>query len=191
MFNPTMRWPRGVAVMGAGLALSLPATGTIQAQARVPARESVGNRITAVAASYRVGSYGGQCKVFAQNVVNAALAARGFKARVGGYGSPGGAYYGTYRRAGGVRIPPNSAMPGDLIQVISPKHKTSDFPPRRDALGRSMLHTAIVIGRYGPGNYRVRDSNWRGDETVFEHRWQPGTWRSHGIKVYVWRFGSR
>ena len=44
------------------------------------------------ARSYGIGSHGGQCKVFGENVVNAVLAANGLSARVGGYGSPGGAY---------------------------------------------------------------------------------------------------
>lgn len=135
-----------------------------------------------------IGSWGGQCKVWAGNVVNAVLAANGISARVGGYTSPGGAYYGAYQNAGGTPIGANDAQPGDLIQTINAAQKNMDYPT---TVG---LHTAIVVGRTAtPGTYVVRDSNFQPayKELVAEHLWDTAAWaRDKGVAVYVWRFGQ-
>lgn len=137
------------------------------------------------------GSHGGQCKVFAQKVVNDVLRKEGVKARIGGYGTPGGAYYGTYERAGGQPIDQLEGRPGDLIQVITPEKKNSDSPPIRDPKDNSVLHTAIIVERTDePGKYIVRDSNYVASETVGEHAWTPGSWTKRGVEVYIWRFGT-
>lgn len=136
------------------------------------------------------GGYGGQCKVFAERVVNKVLQANGIKARVTGYGTPGGAYFGAYERAGGVLVDPEWGERGDLIQVIVPRAKNKDFPPTRDKHNESILHTAIILDRLEPGIYRVRDSNYVGYETIGTHRWDPMAWRKRGVEVYVWRFGQ-
>lgn len=173
---------------GAGLAVALcvPFVSASPAQAH----EFSNDLISSQALATEIGSYGGQCKVFAQAVVNSVLKQRHIKHRVRGYGTPGGAYYGSYRRAGGVRVDLSDAQPGDLIQVITRRFKRSDSPPRRDDEGDSVLHTAIVVKLLAPGTFRVRDSNWHGDETVQEHKWKPRTWRRSGAAVYVWRFGK-
>lgn len=138
------------------------------------------------ARSYGIGTWQGQCKVFAGNVVNAVLSRNGISARVGGYGTPGGAYYGAYERAGGVLVGVNDAQPGDLIQTINAASKNSDSPPLQG------LHTAIVVARTATaGTYVVRDSNWGLDERVAEHNWSPATWaQSRNAAAYVWRFGT-
>lgn len=153
------------------------------AQAWGFANQKIADRANA----YAAGSLQGQCKVFAQKVVNEVLAANGISARVGGYGSPGGAYYGAYRNAGGALIGANDAMPGDVIQTIRADQATSDNP---SLVG---LHTAIVVTRYGPGDYEVRDSNWHLDQRVSQHRWAPVSWaaaKRNNVGVYVWRFGT-
>lgn len=133
--------------------------------------------------------YGGQCKVFAQKVVNDILAKHGIKARVGGYGTPGGAYFGAYQRAGGVLIDGKDGQRGDLIQVITPDQKNKDFPDTRDKHNESILHTAIILRTIRPGVYQVRDSNYVSWETIGTHRWNPMEWKARGVEVYVWRFG--
>lgn len=134
--------------------------------------------------------YGGQCKVFAQRVVNEVLERHGIKARVGGYGTPGGAYFGAYRAAGGMLVPAEAGQRGDIIQVITPEKKDKDFPPTRDAHNESILHTAIITRTIKPGVFQVRDSNYVSWETIGTHRWHPLTWRERGVEVYVWRFGQ-
>ncbi len=138
------------------------------------------------ARKYAIDSWQGQCKVFAQKIVNAVLSANGTGAAVGGYGSPGGAYYGAYERAGGVLVGVNDAQPGDLIQTIKEAEKNWDYPTEQG------LHTAIVVSRTSTtGTYVVRDSNWHKDERVKEHDWSPASWASaRGAAAYVWRFGS-
>jgi hypothetical protein len=148
-------------------------------------------RIAEQARTHAEGSYGGQCKVFAQNVVNEVLKSEGIKARITGYGARGGAYFGTYQHAGGELVDPEAGQPGDLIQVITAAKRNSDFPPTRNAKGDSILHTAIIVERTEkPGRYIVHDSNYVAGETVGEHAWTPSSWRKHGVEVYVWRFGS-
>ncbi len=134
--------------------------------------------------------YGGQCKVFAQRVVNEVLARHDIRARIHGYGTPGGAYYGAYERAGGILVDPRAGQRGDVIQVITPSQKRKDFPDTRDDNNESILHTAIILEAIEPGVYRVRDSNYVGWETIGSHRWHPLEWRERGVAVYVWRFGQ-
>ncbi len=164
---------------------------TLVAGVTVPAAawEFPGVEIAEQAEAAPRGGYGGQCKVFAEQVVNKVLKKNGVKARVTGYGTPGGAYYGAYESAGGVQVDPAWGERGDLIQVITPRAKNKDFPPTRDKHNESILHTAIILERLEPGVYRVRDSNYVGYETIGTHRWNPLSWRERGVEVYVWRFG--
>lgn len=134
--------------------------------------------------------HGGQCKVFAQKVVNDILAREGIKARVTGYGTPGGAYFGAYKRAGGMLVSAESGQRGDVIQVIPARNKNKDFPATRDKNDESILHTAIIVDTIKPGVYQVRDSNYVAHETIGTHRWNPIEWRERGVEVYVWRFGQ-
>jgi hypothetical protein len=144
------------------------------------------SQIATKARSYALGSPQGQCRVFAGNVVNAVLAANAIPARVGGYGTPGGTYFGAYQRAGGAQVGINDAQPGDLIQTINPRYRNSDYPPIRG------LHTAIVVARTASsGTYVVRDSNWNLTERVAEHQWTPALWAAaRGVGAYIWRFGT-
>lgn len=137
------------------------------------------------ARSYALGSYGDQCKVFAENVVNAVLSRHGISARVGGYASPNGAYWGAYANAGGVRVDPSSAAPGDLVQINNPKDRFSN-------IYYTGMHTAIVVGTTGsPGTFVVRDSNWMFTTTVKEHTWNPTSYvQGKPLEANFWRFGS-
>ena len=168
------------------LAFLLVATATQLVMAPAKAWGFLNQQIADEAARHAIGSTQGQCKVFAQNVVNVVLAANGISARVGGYGSPGGAYYGAYQQGGGVLVGINDAQPGDVIQTIRESQKNSDYPTLQG------LHTAVVVGRTATaGTYVVRDSNWNRDEKVAQHNWAPATWAANrGAKAYVWRFGS-
>ena len=138
------------------------------------------------ASAATIGSWGGQCKPWAAGVVNSVLAANGISARVGGYGSPGGAYYGAYQNAGGTLVGINDGQPGDLIQTINAAQKNSDNP------SLSGLHTAIIVARTStPGTYIVRDSNWGLNEKIQQHSWAPASYAAaKGATAYIWRFGQ-
>ena len=123
--------------------------------------------------------------------MNRALSANGINASVGGYSTPGGAYYGAYELAGGVLVDVKNAKPGDLIQTIRSDQKNLDYP---SLVG---LHTAIVVGLTDRlGVFNVRDSNYVGNdigvyEKVGEHEWDTGKWaKDKSVTVYVWRFGG-
>jgi len=141
------------------------------------------DQIVAKAESYADGYYGGQCKVWAQNVINAVLADNDIAARVGGYGSPGGAYYGAYENAGATLINALDARPGDLVQVVNAAQKNSDYPSGR-------LHTAIIVGMTAtPGTFQLRDSNWNLTGQVSTHTLDVVAWaHAGGSEAYFWRF---
>jgi hypothetical protein len=137
------------------------------------------------ALSYPEGSLGGQCKHFATGmVVDEVLKAHDLPV-LRGYGAPDGCYYGAYRDGGGVQVGINEGRPGGLIQAIRKGYRTSDDPPA------SGLHTAIIVGVNGPGDYQVRDSNYQPpwQERIATHKWVPGEW-SAGSQIFIWRFGS-
>jgi hypothetical protein len=179
--------PRAVLVLVALLALAVSAIGSLSFATGTAAAYGFPNsQIADQARAYGIGTWQGQCRVFAGNVVNAVLARNGIGARVGGYGSPGGAYYGAYQNAGGGLVGVNDGQPGDLIQTVNPGQKNSDNPTTTG------LHTAIIVARTGTtGTYVVRDSNWTLNETVQEHNFSPAAWAAARVAaVYVWRFGS-
>lgn len=172
--------------------VAVAATGGLSAAVSTPALawDFPAEDIARAAAAAPTGGYGGQCKVFAENTVNKVLAQHDIKARITGYGTPGGAYYGSYERAGGELVAPTSGQAGDLIQVITPSQRHSDAPDTRDKNNESILHTAIILKTIRPGVYQVRDSNYVASESIGTHRWNPLSWRKRGIEVYVWRFGQ-
>jgi hypothetical protein len=143
------------------------------------------NQIAQQAESYPDGYSGGQCRVWAGNVVNQVLAANHTGAVVGGYGSPGGAYYGAYADAGGVLVDTAAGQPGDLVQFINAAQKNSDNPS-------GFLHTAIIVATTStPDTYVLRDSNWNWSGKVSQHTLNIASWaRSNGVSAYVWRFGT-
>ncbi|WP_375504851.1 FG-GAP repeat domain-containing protein, partial [uncultured Jatrophihabitans sp.] len=120
------------------------------------------------------------------------LAANGLKARVGGYGSPGGAYYGAYANAGGTLVTSDAAQVGDLVQITYGPSKNSDYPPTDTSKPARHLHTAIIVGMTSTaGTYILRDSNWNGDGKVFQHTLNPVAWAAQtGSTAYFWRFGT-
>ncbi|WP_141823102.1 hypothetical protein [Humibacillus xanthopallidus] len=143
-----------------------------------------GQQIVDRARSFALGSWGGQCKVFAGNVVNAVLQNNGVAAAIGGYGSPGGTYFGAYASAGATLVDVAKAQPGDLIQAIRSDQKNLDYP---STVG---LHTAVIVGlTTKAGTFIVRDSNWTLNESVNEHSWDTARWaKDKGVAIYVWRF---
>jgi hypothetical protein len=155
----------------------------------VPAEASYGfdnGEVVNQARSFPIGSYGDECKIFAANVVNAVLARHGIPARVGGFESPGGAYWGAYANAGGTRIDaPNRVAPGDLVQINNPRDRYSNTY-------YNGMHTAIVVGMTSStGTFLVRDSNWNFTKTVKEHTWNPTAYATgYGLEANYWRFGS-
>jgi 5-hydroxyisourate hydrolase-like protein (transthyretin family) len=137
------------------------------------------------ARSYAIGSYGGQCKPWAANVVNVVLARHGVSVRIGGYESANGAYWGAYVNAGGIHVDAASARPGDLIQL----NKATDRYSNTYYTG---MHTAIIVANTSIANtFVVRDSNWGFTELVSEHQWNPvGHASKYGLEANFWRFGS-
>ncbi len=118
--------------------------------------------------------FGGQCKQFVNCVVW--LASRGTVWLGGGYQAP-------FIVAGGVLIPLDQAMRGDIIQLVGPDPNVS----------YAGIHTAIVVGYLTAGSYEVVDSNFRSakdspGETVHEHQWNPEeVAKEYGLSVQVWR----
>ena len=190
--RPWRRWVGGGALaavlLGVGLAGPAGVMAARPASAATPPASTVGAAVVRVAQSYPLGSHGGQCKVWAQAVANAAFAQIGWPGQIGGYGTPAGADYGADANAGGHLVGVNDAQPGDIVQLVPAAQKNLDYPTD------STLHTAIVVARTGTaGTYTVRDSNSgrRGPENVDEHPYIPATDAvGRGADVYVWRFGA-
>jgi hypothetical protein len=119
----------------------------------------------------RVGTHGGQCKQFANDMARLAS---------GGSITLGGGYYSDYRREGGERVGAAEAVRGDIIQLNSPGSPDSF---------RSGMHTAIVVDNLGNNTFKVVDSNWVGPESVGTHVWNPYTRAaSRGLSVNIWHF---
>jgi hypothetical protein len=147
----------------------------------VAAPTSVGAAIVATARSYALGAWAGQCRVYAGNVVVAALKSQGRIVSDAGYGAAGGAYWGAFEQMGGTHIALSQVLPGDLIQLNNPSARTSNeyF---------AGMHTVIVVGLADashPGQLVVRDSNYGWTEKVAEHWWTPP---ANGTEANAWRF---
>ena len=79
-------------------------------------------------------------QVFAENTVNKGPGAARHQSKDHRLRDPGGAYYGSYERAGGELVAPTSGQAGDLIQVITPSQRHSDSPDTRDKNNESIPH---------------------------------------------------
>lgn len=120
-----------------------------------------------------VGQWGGQCKAFVQKVVNEVAASYLL----------GTGYRNAYLRAG-IEVNWREAVRGDIIQLYKP-----GTPDGQYVLG---YHTAIVLKNLGGGDFEVVDSNFRWDETVTVHRWNPFRQAGkYGLQVYVYRLGQK
>jgi hypothetical protein len=135
------------------------------------------NPIVQVALKY-VGKHGGQCWIFAQNVVREATGIQmGFDYR-GGFLSP-------IEGPGAIEVPITDAQPGDIIQVAN----DANTAPDADYPG---LHTSIIVKNNGDGTFDVVDSNFNFDETVREHDgYNPAASAArYGIQFHIYRFSS-
>lgn len=105
----------------------------------VSAAQTIQERVASLAEARTVGTQGGQCKVFVQNILSQAGI------------TLGSSYYNSYL-AIATQISADQAGRGDIIQMTDPKDL--------DGGSNGALHTAIIVGKISSGNFQVVDSNW-------------------------------
>lgn len=150
---------------------ALPASAYAATSTATTAATSVDSASIADKALAQVGTYGGQCKQFVNDIL-----ARASHGSV----TLGGGYYSDYKREGGHRVSAKDAVKGDIIQL--------NVPGAPDSFGSGM-HTAIIVANLGHHKFQVVDSNWVGHETVGTHVFNPYTRAaSRGLKVNIWHF---
>lgn len=123
------------------------------------------------------GSWGDQCKIFANKVIKAAtgLTLRGYQQG--------------YRDAGATEVSAEAAVRGDIIQV-TPGGSVDSTATSMWRAGLGRLHTAIILRNRGDGSFDVIDSNWVGYERVGHHNaFNPTTWAPRDT-VRIWHFGA-
>ncbi|HEY5477081.1 MAG TPA: hypothetical protein VIK11_10215 [Tepidiformaceae bacterium] len=120
--------------------------------------------IATVALSH-VGTYGGECWVFMQDVVHEATGR-----------TVGTDYVKGFQRAGGYEIPVDEAGAGDIIEVLDNRYTTwdADYPG---------MHTSIVIENHHDGSFTVVEANaeWDGMVTL-NTKYVPG----NAVKQMPW-----
>ena len=116
----------------------------------------------------------GQCK---QSVNDWVAAASGGTQRMGGN------YYSNYARNGGTQISRDSAAKGDIIQLDNPNDIFNYY--------RGM-HTAVVVSHNaGSNSFDVVDSNFKLDDVVRRHDWNPyAAAAKYGLRITIWRMGT-
>jgi hypothetical protein len=116
----------------------------------------------------------GQCK---QSVNDWVAAASGGTQRLGGD------YYGNYARNGGVQIARDAAVKGDIIQLDNPADTRSYYHG---------MHTAVVVSHNAGSNaFDVVDSNFKLDDVVRRHDWDPyAAAAKYGLRITIWRMGA-
>lgn len=123
------------------------------------------------------GSWGDQCKIFANKVIQAAT------------GLTLHGYQQGYRDAGATEVPAAAAVRGDVIQV-TPWGSVDSTATSMWRAGLGHLHTAIILRNRGDGSFDVIDSNWVGYERVGHHNaFNPTTWAPRDT-VRIWHFGA-
>jgi hypothetical protein len=123
--------------------------------------------------------YGGQCIVFARDMVRAAS---GGSVIIPGTMARNGGYYQSYIAAGATRESVTTAAEGDIIQLYNPMDQKHYY--------RGM-HTAIVLENKGGGTFKVIDSNFVRKYMVGVHLWNvPVAAARYHLMYAVWRFGS-
>lgn len=129
---------------------------------------------------------GGQCKAFANAMVNLAS---------GGTQSPSG--YQSGWAALGTQVSSADAAEGDIIQ-ITPAGSTdstveSIYEAHLNPDGSSPpayhLHTAIIVSNNGSNSFTVVDANFTAPYTVGEHTFDPYTWAAGSI-IDIWQLGT-
>ncbi len=189
------RLGRQVAGLTAGVALLLSGLG-------ITAITVDGPFPTSAIADYAVahfaeGSFGGQCIIFAERVVDATAAEYGAHHHFPGAAGPDG-YFTAFANAGGHLVAEAgpggyaaalaAAQRGDIIQ-LSPLPATASPTPWTDP-GDGHQHTAILLRAEG-GGAEVIDSNWDLDLRVRIHPLadvlaDAARWR---LEMAVWGFG--
>lgn len=159
-----------VALFAVIVAYAMPLSASAQSE---PSNSA--NPIAQTALKY-VGKHGGQCWIFAQNVVREATGIQmGFDYRLG--------FLSPIEGPGAVEVSVEDAQPGDIIQVAD----DANTIPSADYVG---LHTTIIIKNNGDGTFDVVDSNYSFDETVREHDgYDPAASAArHGLEFHIYRF---
>ncbi len=142
------RTARARSIVAAMITALLAAIMLVSGQAPAKAVGSFDNAVIADYAlkNYPVGSYGGQCRTFVNNVVKGATGLNT------GTGWPD--YFVGFTNAGGVRITDvNALAKGDIVQY----GQTEAY---------AGLHTFIIVSRVSGSTYNVIDSNRARDEKV-------------------------
>jgi hypothetical protein len=134
------------------------------------AKAQTGSSIADTALQY-VGTHGGQCWTFMQQVVLEATGRRvGYDYRQG------------YFQAGAVEVPASEATTGDIIQIAA----DSNTSPGASYPG---LHTAIILENLGGGVFDAVDSNQNWDEMVrLRPNYDPyASAARYGLQVHIYR----
>jgi len=136
---------------------------------------SYDNGLVADVGLSHVGQYiGVQCKQAVNDWVRAAS---------NGGQRLGGGYFSDYRREGGTSIGRDDTAKGDVIQLNN--------PASLDGYKYGM-HSAVVVSHQpGSNDFDVVDSNYRGDDVVRHHVFNPYAQASRfGLQVNFWRMGA-
>jgi len=125
----------------------------------------------AAAAMRQLGTDGGQCWTFMQQVVAEATGRKvGFDYRAG------------YFEAGAVEVSISEAANGDIIQIAADSNSGAwaSYPG---------LHTAIILKNLGDGRFDAIDSNQNWDEMVrMRTNYDPfASAARHGLQVHIYR----
>jgi len=161
-----MKWAaHRIAFLATGLLL---AATLFAAPARDVRAQSTGSPIADTALKY-VGTHGGQCWTFMQQVVAEATGIQvGFGYREG------------YFAAGAVEVSADEATAGDIIQIASDASSGGSYPG---------LHTAIILENLGGGVFNAVDSNQNWDEMVqLRPNYNPYEAAArYGLDVHIYR----
>jgi hypothetical protein len=141
-----------------------------------PALAYTASDIAANAETHADGTYGGECKVFASNAVQAVT----------------GTYPGGYQQgfaAGAIEVTnAANAVRGDIIQITPAGSVDSTAESLHGADSAHRLHTAIILApRNADGTFNVIDSNFNNDYKVLHHSFNPYIW-ANGSIVKIWHY---
>lgn len=155
------------------LLVIVPALLGILALAPTAASADDNSPIASTALKY-LGTHGGQCWTFMQQVVYEATGRH-----------VGSDYVQGYFDAGAVEVSADAAQNGDIIQIAS----DADHGPWADYPG---LHTAIILKNLGGGHFDAVDSNQNWDEMVnLRPNYDPYTAADrYGLQVHIYRISG-
>jgi len=129
-------------------------------------------RIADIALS-RLGRWAGQCKQAVNDWVREAS---------GGGQRLGGNYFSNYAAQGGIQVGRDQAVKGDIIQLHNAADERGYYWP---------MHTAVVLSHQpGSSAFEVVDSNYKGDEIVRRHTYDPYKAAGGRLRVTIWRMGT-